>query len=129
MPCTSSDNNRGKGGIAHRYWQAICKLEAEGEGWHAVIEEPIPGSTESVDLGLIKAGKRLAVEISVTTKAKQESSNVRKCLESGYDHVILLFIDETKLTQFQNLLKDFFTQEEQSKISAGLVYDFCSFLR
>lgn len=76
----------------------------------------------------MKNGRWLAVEISVTTKAKQELSNTRKCLEAGYDQVIILFLDETKLEDFQNLLRDFLTLEEQLKISAGLVYDFSRFL-
>jgi len=78
----------GKGGDIHRHFQIMIKEQAELYGWKAVIEERIPRTLESVDVGLRKDDMRVAVEISSTTQSEQEIYNIRKCLEAGYDYVI-----------------------------------------
>ncbi len=120
--------NSGKGGLLHKYFQSVIKSSVEGKGFRAVIEEPIPGNKEAVDIGLLRGGKKTAVEISVTTKTNQEVGNVQKSLQAGYDQIVILFLEENKMTEFQNIVKDVFTEKEQYKISIGLVYDFCRFL-
>ncbi len=44
------------------------------------------------------------MEISVTTRAAQAITNVKKCLAAGYEKVIALFLDETKLKAFEELM-------------------------
>lgn len=78
----------GKGGEHHKHLQSMIKDQAVVFGWKAVIEEKIPHSLESVDVGLRKDDLRVAVEISATTHPSQELQNIRKCLDSGYDYVI-----------------------------------------
>ncbi|MHB8172961.1 MAG: type IV secretory system conjugative DNA transfer family protein [Nitrospirota bacterium] len=122
------DADSGKGGPLHRYWQSVIQFHAEGEGYRAVIEEQIPDSLEAVDVGLVLDGTRFAVEVSVTTNLNQEINNIRKCLQAGYDKVIVLFLEENKTGEFQDLTRKVLTDEERSRISVGLVYDFCRFL-
>ncbi len=111
----------------HCYWQSVIRAHAEGLGFSVSIEEPIPGSKETVDLGVQCAGKRIAVEVSVTTKAEQEINNIAKCLKAGYDQVISLHVEENKMMELQSLVKNSFTDLEQSQIKIGLVYDFGGF--
>lgn len=124
----ATDYGQGKGGPLHRYWQTAIKLHTESEGYRTIIEEPVSGTKETVDLGLERDGKRTAVEISVTTKTGHEIDNAKKCLRARYDRVIVVFLEEYKLAEFQSLVEELFTSEEQKKISVGFVYDFCQIL-
>ncbi len=118
----------GKGGTLHRYWQSIINFHAEGNGYRATIEEQISDGREAADVGLERNGERLAVEISVTTDLNDEIGNVRKCLQARYDRVIILFLDENKAGEFQNTIGKILTEEEISRVSVKLVYDFYRFL-
>ena len=120
--------DEGKGGVLHRCWQSSIKFYAEAVGYEVRIEEPLTGSKETVDLGLSRKNMRIAVEISITTKPEHEVGNIRKCLEAGYTKVVLLLTEEDKLNEFLELSKKAFTEDEQQRITAGLVYDFCRFL-
>ncbi len=119
----------GKGGQLHRYWQSVLNVQAESNGFKATIEEQIPGRRESVDLGIEKQGKRIAVEISVTTSANQELQNIIKCLNAGYHRVITLTTEEKKMTEIQDRIEQEIPENERQKVSVGLVYDFCRFIR
>lgn len=118
----------GKGGPVHRYWQSVVRFHAEAKGYRAAIEEPVPGGKETVDVGLEKDGSRVAVEISITTKAEHELSNVRKCLQAGYSQIITLFFDEAKLAEFKTLIEQALTDEERSRVLAGPSTAFCQIL-
>lgn len=84
----------GKGGNLHQHLQMMFKEQAELYGWKATIEERIPRSFESVDVGLKKDDIKVAIEISSTSKASYEVQNIRKCLEAGYDYVISVCSDD-----------------------------------
>lgn len=117
----------GKGGVQHRYWQSAIKFYAEGKGYRAAIEEPIPEGKETVDLGLERDGIKIAVEVSITTGIEHEAGNAAKCLNAGYGKVVALFLEEAKLEEFQNYIKGAFLEGDRQKILSGLVYDFCRF--
>ena len=122
-----SDN--GKGGTLHRYWQSIIRMHAEGNGYQASIEESVSDTNETVDLGLHKDGKKIAIEISITTPAEHEvNNNITKCLKAGYHKIIVLALDESKMTEIQEYIKTVLSQDEQSIVTSGLVYDFYSFV-
>ncbi len=76
-------SGNGKGGLLHRYWQSVIQFYAESKGCRATIEETIPCGLEAVYVGLERDGKRIAVEVSVTTGVKHEINNTRKCLEAS----------------------------------------------
>jgi excisionase family DNA binding protein len=105
----------GKGGDAHKRLQAMLKEQAEVYGWKAVVEERIPRSLESVDVGLAKDDMKVAIEISSTTKPDQEIRNIRKCLDAGYDYVISVSEDEKSLSLIKNEAKKNFTLRERER--------------
>lgn len=72
----------------HRYLQMLIKRMAESRGYVAKLEEPIPGTQERVDVSLEKNGKRIAVEVCVSTEATWEVHNIQKCQIAGYDRVV-----------------------------------------
>ena len=98
----------GKGGFSHKQFQMMFKEQAELYGWKAVIEEKIPGTIESVDVGLKKDDIHIAIEISVTTRVEQEIQNIRKCLDAGYDYIICVSEDKKKLASLKEELRKFF---------------------
>lgn len=118
----------GKGGMLHRYWQSVIRFHAEGKGYTATIEEPIPGSRESADIGLQREGERIAVEISVTTSVDQELANVTKCLRAGFGRIIVLMLDDAKVRELTARVQTAISDEDHSRVAIGLVHDFCRFL-
>lgn len=93
----------GRGGRRHQYVQHLIKQWAEGMGYLATIEKPIPGG--SIDVLLEKEGvPAIACEISVTTDNEHELANIRKCLEAGYSCVAAICSIEKRVTAMEKLL-------------------------
>ena len=96
--------------------QLILKEQSELFGWKAVIEEGIPKSLESVNVGLRKDDIRVAVEISHTSKTDYEIANIRKCLEVGYDYVVSVGSDDKFLVLLRAEVKKSFSFKERERI-------------
>ena len=97
-------------------------------GWKAVIEERIPRSLESVDVGLRKDDVRVAIEISSTTKVEHEVQNIRKCLEAGYDYVVSVSSDDKQLYLLKTGAKKNFTLRERERVRSCLPSQVKAFL-
>jgi excisionase family DNA binding protein len=106
----------GKGGDSHKQLQAMLKEQAELFGWEGVIEERIGKSLESVDVVLKRDDIKVAVEISDTSKTDYEISNIRKCLEAGYDYVVAVCSDEKFLALLKAEVKKSFSFKERERI-------------
>ncbi len=106
----------GKGGDSHRQLQAILKEQAELFGWKGIIEERIGKSLESVDVVLKRDEIKVAVEISDTSRTDYEISNIRKCLEAGYDYVVAVCSDEKFLALLKTEVKKSFSFKERERI-------------
>lgn len=100
----------------HRYLQTLIKKMAEQRGYRAVIEEPTPDGNGRVDVGLERNGKRIAIEISVTTGEVHEFGNIEKCLVAGYDLVIVCAPDKKNLDAIKKLALQKLSLNEQEKI-------------
>lgn len=106
----------GKGGPQHRYLQSLIKRIAEEKGYKATIEKELPDGAGSVDVGLEKDSYKLACEISITTSEVQELGNIRKCLDAGYDKVVLCSPVKKTLAKVQTLLADQLEEDDQKKV-------------
>jgi len=106
----------GKGGEFHKQIQSMIKDQAEVFGWKAKIEERIPHSLDSVDVGLKKDDVRVAIEVSATTYPEQELQNIRKCLDAGYDYVISVNSDEKNLLSIKKEARKVFTLRDRERI-------------
>ena len=84
-------------------------------------------SGKQVDVSLEKDGKRVAVEISVTTRAEHEVENIRNDLEGGYAEVICLFASSTVLEQMQACLQS--NDASYEHVRCGSVKDYASMMR
>jgi len=106
----------GKGGDLHKHLQLMIKDQAETFGWVAKIEEQIPRTLESVDVGLRKDDFRVAVEVSSTTQPDQEIYNIRKCLEAGYDYVLSVCEEKESLQAIKKEARRSFSARERERI-------------
>lgn len=100
----------------HRYWQNLIKKMAEERGYKASIEFPVLNGKGQVDVSLERDGKKIACEISVSTKPEWELHNIKKCLEAGYDTVIACSSNKTTLQKLQQHVLSECTSNEQQKI-------------
>lgn len=118
----------GKGGDIHRQLQAMLKEQAELFGWKGSVEKRIPKSLESVDIELKKDDVKVAVEISDTSKAEYEVSNIGKCLSAGYDYIISVCPEEKQLSRIKAEAKKGFSFKERERLRFCLPSGFNSLL-
>ena len=100
----------------HRYLQTLIKKMAESRGYVAKIEELTPDGKGRVDVSLEKSGKRIAVEISVTTGDEWEAHNVEKCLSAGYAEVIVCSNDQKNLQRIKTQLESKLSKTQFAKV-------------
>ena len=108
--------DQGKGGHQHRILQERIKSAAERCGFRAVLEMPVGSGRESVDVGLIRGGLRIACEISSTTTIDQEVGNARKCLREGFGHVAVITTTGHRLEQLADAMRACFPADEFARI-------------
>jgi len=106
----------GKGGDHHKHLQMMIKDQARTLGWIAKIEERIPRTLETVDVGLRKEDIRVAIEISSTSKVAYEIQNIRKCLEAGYDYVLSVSEEEKTINLVKKEARKSFIHKERERI-------------
>lgn len=89
----------------HRYLQSFIKRLAEARGYRTTLEEPTPDGKGRVDVSLERNGKRIAVEISVTTETEWEIHNIKKCINAGYNTVIECSSDKKILEKIKRKIE------------------------
>ena len=100
----------------HKYLQTLIKRMAESRGYVAKTEVLTPDGNGRVDVSLERNGKRIAVEVSVTTTDTWETHNVEKCLSAGYDEVIICSNDAKNLSKIQAQLESKLDKTQLSKV-------------
>jgi len=89
----------GRGGPQHQDIQQRLREGAQALGFHVTVEKQTEQG--SVDLLLKRGGQTVACEITVTTSVTHEVGNARKCLESEYQHVVLISTEESRLEKLK----------------------------
>jgi len=120
---------QGRGGKEHKYLQCLIKQHANGLGYLASIEKPILNGRGNVDIALEKEGLSIACQISVTTPVDQEVSNVKKCLEAGFNCVAVICTDAKKLEQLKNSVTSEIEKKEIERVYFFSPDDFLSFVQ
>ena len=92
-----------KSSSQHKYLQTLIKRMAQEKGFRVIVEEATSSKDGRVDVGLERNGKRIACEISITTGDEHELGNIVKCLEAGYDVVVLCSPDRRTLHKVRRL--------------------------
>jgi hypothetical protein len=112
----------------HRYLQTLIKKLAEERGYKASVELPTPDGNGQVDVSLERDGTRIAVEISVSTKADWELHNIKKCLDAGYDRVIACSPNKVTLQHIRRKVSEDCSAIEQQRIIVIDPDQICEFL-
>jgi len=113
----------GKGGPLHQFIQKIIAQHAEGKGYESTIEAESVNETQ-VDIGLLKEGKKVAVEVSVTTRPEQIVRNIDLAFRGGYDEVISLFTLSETLANTKKLIRETLPEERRKKITLKLASEY-----
>ncbi len=100
----------------HRYLQTLIKKMAEERGFKASLEVPTKDGKGKVDIVLERDGKKIAVEISVTTDASWELHNIQKCLADGYEIVVACSSDQKTLATIQKEINKQLSDGEKAKV-------------
>ena len=117
----------GKGGALHQHLQRVIATHSEQYGFAATIEA-IGTNDKAVDIGLEKAGRRIAVELCITTRAPHELQNILEDLQGGYERVITLCVAPAVVDAIQRLVAE---QDAAvaARVHCGLVKEYVSLLR
>ncbi len=118
----------GKGGPVHQHLQRLVATQAEHAGWHSRIEG-FGTNGKLVDVALEKDGQRVAIEISVTTRAEHEFENIRGAITGGFGTVITLCVSPTTRDKLDALLHEHDQSSSQTHIRTGLIKDFAAIMK
>ena len=120
---------QGKGGTQHQYLQNLTKKIGQERGYHSVIENPVFGGLGAVDISLDGFGKKIAVEVSVNTQGKWESSTITKCFSASFDYVIILSSERQHLNKIKkDISNEFKDKIKQEKLLFFIANDLIEFL-
>jgi Type IV secretion-system coupling protein DNA-binding domain len=108
----------GKGGGQHKAIQQRIKKVAEDMGFRSIIEHPIAGSKEGIDLFLKRGPQEIACEISISTTIDHEVGNASKCLKAGIATVAMICLDDARLQKIAAAVSGSLGPE----VSARVVY-------
>lgn len=117
------DLGSGRGKPLHKHFQSGIKAQAEKLGFTARVEDCANGTSAGPDIGLEKDGRRVAVEVCVTSKPSTEASNVGKNRELGFDYVILAFVHKQALERTKELVSARHDDNERQRVRFCLVYE------
>ena len=98
--------------------QTLVKKMAESRGYKATIELPTPDGKGRVDVALERNGKKIAVEISVTTPEDWEIHNIEKCLAAGYEIVVACSTDRKVVDSMIQKIQTEISETHLSKVLA-----------
>lgn len=118
----------GRGGKQHKYLQHLVKQLAEERGFRATIEETILDGEGRVDVSLVRGGRRVACEISVTTGKDWELGNVEKCLAAGYDQIVLILGSARQVKTLSTFVEQNVDENDRGKIHFAIPESIVEFL-
>jgi len=91
-----------KGSLLHQYWVQKTKEYYEEQGYWVREEFPL-GKGKSVDLVAEKGTERIAIEIE--TGQSDTLGNIRKCLDSGFDKIVVVAVEKSTKERIEKKVK------------------------
>jgi len=73
--------------------QRLAREWSEARGFRATVEEEILGGAARVDVGLVRDGLRVAIEVAITNTPVQVAEAITKALAAGYACVVIVAPD------------------------------------
>jgi len=108
---------QGKGGVKHKYLQAYVSRVGNEFGFQAMLEEKTPNGKGFIDVVLKRDDVKIACEISVTTPSDYEMKNIQKCIDAGYENIIMLGADGLHLQGIYKKAENTFNSHDLKKIN------------
>ncbi len=102
MLAAGKDARRPQGSIAHEYWKQFYARKFSAEGYKVQVEAPRFGGR--VDVLARRNGERVAIEVE--TGKSGAAANVRNCLRSGFERVIVVATDNEALAKVERELAE-----------------------
>ena len=96
----TSDRTDGRASIAHEFWKQHYAKQFEQQGYKVEMEADRVGGR--VDVLARRNGHRVGIEVE--TGKSDVVSNVRNCLLSGFDRVVVVATDEQAMTKVERQL-------------------------
>jgi hypothetical protein len=93
----------GRGSRQHKLLQDLAKQWGEAQGFRVAVEHDILAGAGRVDVLLSRGDLQVAVEVSVTSTARQVAETVSKCLAAGLSQVVVVGSDVAALRQAEEL--------------------------
>jgi len=93
----------GRGSRQHKLLQDLAKQWGEAQGFRVAVEHDILAGAGRVDVLLSRGDLQVAVEVSVTSTARQVAETVSKCLAAGLSQVVVVGPDVAALRQAEEL--------------------------
>ena len=91
---------------------------AEAKGFRATLEKRVLKGKGSIDVVLERDNLRVAIETTVTTSVSHEAKNVRKCIEAGYQSIVVVAAAEKRLVNLEGYIS------REVEIPEGVSVDF-----
>lgn len=127
-PPRHEPKEQGGGGKQHKYLAQLVKQLAEERGFKASIEEPIFEGAGRVDVSISREGRKIAVEISVTTARDWELQNIEKCISAGYEEICVVSTNARHLKSLARFIPENLDEAERSKVRFHSPEDFIEYL-
>lgn len=125
----STNSDSARGGKTHQSLQRQIKEIAETYKYHAEVEKALDGGKGFVDVSLEKDGVRIACEVSVSTSATWESKNALKCVDAGYDYIVVVCLQPKAIPALTAKLKIAIPEGDQYKMKIFTPDTFFRFLK
>ena len=87
-----------RGGLEHQFWCQKAKKHYEKHGY-GVLEEIRIGNGKAVDLVAVNEQERIAIEVE--TGKSDVAGNVRKCIEAGFESIVILAVSRAVLNRIR----------------------------
>jgi hypothetical protein len=106
----------GRGSNQHKLLQDLSKRWGEALGFRVAVEQDILGGAGRVDVLLSRGDLQVAVEVSVTSTARQVAETVSKCLAAGLSQVVVVGSDVAALRQAEERTMRETPAKDRSKV-------------
>lgn len=113
---TKHQSSFGRGGEVHKLLQERIGRIGKRKNFRATIEKSVLDGRGSIDVLLEREDLSVAVEISVTTSIRHEIGNIEKCLEAGFNQVVLVVQTEKDASKVETRIRQENFEGEKVKV-------------
>ena len=115
----------GRGLALHKSIQKRIQAGAQQAGLLADIEKQLAaGSMKAADLVLQQGGRLIAVEIAISPSVSHEFENVKKCLEAGFNQVVVIATGRKRLDEIAAAVQSGLGAQAAAKVSYHIPDEF-----